>query len=144
MNVIEHAKKIAINGHKDQVRRDGITPYIKHPLRVAAKLCKKENSDEVIATALLHDIVEDTTITLKDLKKFGFSNEIVEAVDALTHRRKENYFKYIGQIQENPIARTVKNADIIDNLNDAPTTKQMYKYGKALTMLNEDESLGEI
>jgi len=73
---------------------------------------------EMIA-AVLHDIVEDTQITSEELRRQGFSEDILDAVRLLTKqdKDKQDYLSYIGQIRQNPIARKVKLADLEDNMN---------------------------
>ena len=87
-------------------------PYIFHPLRVMLRF-----GDPVAQTsAVLHDAVEDTEITLDDLRMAGFPEEVVDAIDALTHRADETYEEYIDRVARNPVARRVKVADVEDNL----------------------------
>lgn len=75
-----------------------------------------ETETEMIV-AVLHDTVEDTHWTLKDLHAAGFSSEVVEAVDCLTRREGETYDEFIERAKSNPLARRVKLVDIEDNLN---------------------------
>jgi (p)ppGpp synthase/HD superfamily hydrolase len=87
-------------------------PYIFHPLRLMLRF-----TDAVDQTAaVLHDAVEDTDITLDDLRAAGYRPEIVDAIDALTHRPPESYEQYIERVARNPVARRVKTADIEENL----------------------------
>jgi (p)ppGpp synthase/HD superfamily hydrolase len=67
--------------------------------------------------AVLHDVVEDTPHTLDNLRALGFSEEVVQAVDNLTHRDDEPYDAYVERAASNPIARAVKLADLEDNLD---------------------------
>lgn len=131
---IKEAKLLAIEAHKNQCKKDGITPYIKHPLSVASRA----KSEEEIMVALLHDIIEDTYITYDDLKEKGFSEEVINAVESITHLEEESYLRYIAKVCENPLARRVKILDILDNISDKPAMKQIHKYGKALAMLTEN------
>jgi len=74
--------------------------------------------DETAQTvAVLHDLVEDTSITLADLRAAGFSSEICDAVDCLTRRSGETYDSMIHRVAANPIARVVKLADLDDNMD---------------------------
>lgn len=75
--------------------------------------------------AMLHDIVEDTDTTLEDLK-YQFSQEILDAVDHMTHRKGEKYADYIGRVSVNDLARAVKIADLQDNMN---ITRIRYRMG---------------
>lgn len=110
--MLNKAIAIATKAHDGQVDKGG-NPYILHPLRVmmnceseAAKIC-----------AVLHDVIEDTNITFKDLKSQGFSDEIVTALDCLTKREGESYADFINRILPNEIACHVKLADLIDNMD---------------------------
>jgi len=67
--------------------------------------------------AVLHDVVEDTGWTLEQLREEGFSDEVLRAVDCLTHRDGESYQEFVERVQTNPIARQVKIADLEDNMN---------------------------
>ena len=88
--MIEKALQIAIKAHKGQTDVGG-KPYILHVLRVMNSVDK----DEEKITAILHDVVEDTDWTFNKLKKEGFSNEIIEAIDSVTKRKGEDYFAVI-------------------------------------------------
>ena len=111
MSKLELAYAIALVAHKGQVDKAGVD-YINHPKSVAAK-CKTEKEKIV---ALLHDVVEDTNITLEDLSQF-FENDIVEAINLLTHRDEDDYMTYLSRIKKNSLARTVKLADLENNMD---------------------------
>ena len=68
----------------------------------------------IYAAALLHDVVEDTEITFEDLTG-EFPEEVVEALRYLTRDKSMNYFDYIRNIRKNPIAKKVKQADLLHN-----------------------------
>ena len=134
MSTLERAIAIAAEVHAGQVDKAG-APYILHPLRVMMKVFTPE---ERIA-AVLHDIVEDSDLTLEDLRQNGFSEEIVQAIDALTRRREESYMEFVMRAGANPIARRVKIADLEDNCDlsriKEPTErdyKRLEKYREAL------------
>jgi (p)ppGpp synthase/HD superfamily hydrolase len=122
---------VANLAHHGQLRKDGRTPYIKHPARVADAV-----EDRLKPIAWLHDVVEDTKITLEDLKSYGFPAYIIEAVDVLTHKNREPNVIYWGRIKENPDALAVKLADINDNVNDSPSEHAKQKYARALAFFN--------
>ena len=108
------AVTVATRAHKGQVRKDG-TDYISHPVRVAVRCDTKEQK----IVALLHDVVEDTDMTLDELRELGFDRHIIEAVDAMTKRPGEVYLdEFIPRCKADPIARVVKLADIDDNMED--------------------------
>lgn len=113
MKYLEKAIKIAIEAHKNQVDLSG-EPYIEHIYRVA--LSVNGGKDERIV-AFLHDVVEDSDMTINDLRAAGFEERIIEAVDILTKREGQPYDSYIDRISTNKIAIAVKVADLKDNMN---------------------------
>jgi (p)ppGpp synthase/HD superfamily hydrolase len=103
------AMKIAYRAHHGQLDKSGI-PYIFHPIHLAEQM-----PDELTTcVALLHDIVEDTDLTLEDLKAV-FPEAITDAVALMTHHPEVPYLEYVLAIKENPIARIVKIADLTHN-----------------------------
>lgn len=137
MNIVDKALEIAIKAHKGQRDLAGVD-YIEHPKAVANLV----NSDEEKAIAYLHDVLEDTYITEKDLLQMGIPNNIVLAVKVLTKEKNEPYTKYIERVKENKLASTVKIADLQHNMNlsrIANPSKRDYerleKYKRALTFL---------
>jgi (p)ppGpp synthase/HD superfamily hydrolase len=109
---LKKAINIAVECHSGQKDRAG-EPYIQHPLRMMMKM---KTAEEKI-TAVLHDVVEDSTITIYDLRKESFSEKILKAVDALTKRKGESYKKSIERVKKNPLAVKVKIADFEDNMD---------------------------
>jgi len=131
------AIELAKQHHKGQTDKAG-KPYINHPLRVMNQM---KSEDEKIV-AVLHDIVEDTDISLNDLRNEGFSEEVVSAVECLTKQDGENYDSYIERISFNPLAVKIKLADLEDNkdLTRLPEVtdkdlERLEKYDKALEKL---------
>lgn len=114
--LIDRAHTIAATAHAGQTDKAG-APYIDHPRRVSNRVCHyapDELTEAAQAVAWLHDVVEDTPITLQDLAKH-FPPTIVTAVDALTHRAHETRENYYQRVATNTLARAVKHADIDDN-----------------------------
>ena len=109
---IERAIEIAARAHAGQVDK-AEEPYIFHPLRVMLSL----SGVQAQMAAVLHDVVEDTGITLDDLKSEGFSGDVVEAVAALTKADGESRLDAARRASQHPIARQVKLADVEDNIN---------------------------
>lgn len=109
---LEDAIVLAAQAHRGQLEKAG-RPYILHPLRVMLGVATET---ERIA-AVLHDVVEDTQVTLADIAAAGFASEVVVAVDALTHRADESYEDYVERAAANPIAHSVKVADLRDNMD---------------------------
>ena len=126
---INTMRQIAITAHTGQFRNDKKTPYITHILGVADAV-----EPRLKPIALGHDLLEDTKITLDDLKKAGFPKYILDAIDLLTHRNNEPNITYWKKILNNPDASTVKVADIKYNLNDSPSDRQKQKYQQALQL----------
>ena len=110
MASIEKAIQIAARAHEGQVDKQGL-PYILHPLRVMDGV---EGLDSKIV-AVLHDVVEDTTVTFDDLEQEGFSSEILAAVRCVTHAEGVPYAEYVVRCRDNAIARQVKLSDLADN-----------------------------
>lgn len=103
------AMQIAYEAHHGQTDKAGV-PYVFHPLHLAEAM-----EDEICCcAALLHDVVEDTAVTLEDLAAV-FPPEVVEAVALLTHEEGTDYFDYVRHIRSNPIALKVKLADLTHN-----------------------------
>lgn len=111
-DLLARAVEIAFEAHKDQYDKQGM-PYIFHVMRVAMAV-----EDPHRIAALLHDVVEDTSWTLDDLRK-EFPTFVVDSLDALTHRKGqgETYAHYIGRVAKDETARIVKLADLRDNLS---------------------------
>jgi hypothetical protein len=107
---IEKALQIAVQTHEGQKDKDG-QPYILHPLRVMHGV---HGSDAQIV-AILHDVVEDTSVTIEDLRTAGFSETILAGVGSVTHGKEESYVDYVVRCKGNPLGRQVKLADLEDN-----------------------------
>lgn len=137
-SIVDLAQQIATAAHEGQVDKAG-RPYITHPARVAARVSGDEYA---AAAAWLHDVVEDTDVTLADLERV-FPPEVVEAVDALTRRPDEEPASYYARVRQVPLASTVKLADLDDNSDpqrlarlDAQTRERLLaKYARARTEL---------
>ena len=134
---LDRAIELAKQHHEGQTDKAG-KPYIEHPLRVMNQV----ESEEEKIVAVLHDIVEDTDISLDDLRNEGFSEEVVSAVECLTKQDGENYDSYIERISFNPLAVKIKLADLEDNrdLTRLPQVtdkdlERLEKYDKALEKL---------
>ena len=132
------AYKVMMDAHKGQVDKLG-APYFEHPM-VVASMVKDENAKVV---ALLHDVVEDTKVTLLHLALMNFPQFIIEAVDAISRRKDEQYFVYIERVKQNTLAKEVKIADLNHNLDPVrlsgmPEKGQISlrrRYNKALNIL---------
>lgn len=150
MGNLEKAIEIAAKAHAGQIDKAGM-PYILHPLRMMMKM----NTLEEQIAATLHDVVEDTDYKLSDLQKAGFSEEVIYAVECLTHEpdpakdKNEDYAGFIEQVKKSRIAVNVKIADIEDNMDlcrlnkiDKKAVKRLKRYHAAwLTLKAHNESL---
>ena len=111
--LVYKAMHIAYNAHHGQLDKSG-APYIFHPIHLAEQM-----EDEFsCCAALLHDVVEDTEVTLEDLRK-DFPEEVVEAVRLLTHLDGVPDLEYLTAIKANPIALKVKLADNAHNADQS-------------------------
>ncbi len=108
-HLTNEAMKIAYAAHHRQTDKAGI-PYIFHPMHLAEQM----EDEYSTCVALLHDVVEDTDVSLDDLAKI-FPQEVVEAVAVMTHGKDEPYPEYVARVKENPIAKKVKLADLQHN-----------------------------
>jgi len=112
MSTLERAIEIACEAHRDQVDKAG-QPYVLHPLRLMMRM----ESLEQRLTAVLHDVVEDSSWTFEQLAAEGFAPAVVDAVAHLTRGEGESYEDFARRAGEHPIARVVKLADLEDNMN---------------------------
>ena len=141
------AMQIAYEAHAGQVDKCG-TPYVFHPYHLAEQM-----PDEVTTcVALLHDVVEDTPITLDELER-EFPPEVTESLRLLTHDPAVPYRDYIDALVVDPVARTVKRADLAHNLDEtrfegcghideAELSRRRERYRVALEVLDEGEQFG--
>ena len=146
--MLSKAIEIAAKAHRNQTDKGG-SPYILHPMRVMLNFCGDEE-EAVKICAVLHDVVEDTDVTLDDLRAEGFSEEIIAALDCLTKRKNENYDEFISRVLTNEIACRVKNGDLADNMDltriPNPTKKdieRVKKYSAAADRIMEAFSYGD-
>ena len=112
MSDLEKAIEIAVSAHRGGEDKAG-DPYILHPLSLMLQF---DDLDEMIV-AVLHDTVEDSSLTLGALEEAGFSSAVVTAVDALTRRENESYQEFISRLGSNSLARQVKLADLEHNMD---------------------------
>ena len=137
---LETAIRISANAHFGQVDKAG-KPYIFHPLRVMNSV----DTIEKKIVAILHDVVEDTDLTFNDLLEAGVPKASIEALKLLTHEKDAPYMDYIKIISSNPVARSVKIADLTDNSDLSRLSKvtekdleRLDKYKKALDVLKSE------
>lgn len=112
MTSLEQAIALAVQAHRGQTDKAG-QPYILHPLRLMLSL---RSEDEQIV-AVLHDVVEDTDITLDALRQHGFPEHVLTAIGLLSKQPGDTYEAFIDRLSANPLAVRVKLADLADNMN---------------------------
>lgn len=134
MASIEKAIQIAALAHDGQVDKQGL-PYILHPLRVMDGV----EGLEAKIVAVLHDVVEDTSVEFDDLERAGFSGAVLAAVRCVTHDQSETYADYVVRCRADPIGRQVKLSDLADNTRLSRTIvrpealgRDMARYSKYL------------
>lgn len=134
------AMKIAYSAHHGQTDKSGL-PYIFHPYHLAEQMTDETST----CVALLHDVVEDTPLSLDDLAQ-EFPPAVIEALRLLTHTQDVDYFDYVRAICQNPVARQVKLADLAHNSDETrfigystisadALTRRREKYAKAKAIL---------
>ncbi|MCH6258398.1 hypothetical protein MLD52_17695 [Puniceicoccaceae bacterium K14] len=135
IDLVKLAEQIATEAHLGQFRRGGVIPYIEHPASVSNRV---GNDPKARVVAWLHDVIEDSEIDAEELKKRGIPDDCVEAVVLLTKTDATAYDEYLEKIASSPLATMVKIADMISNLADNPSVKQLKKYSKGLVRLTQD------
>lgn len=137
--------KVALNlcfeAHKNQRDKSGM-PYVFHPFHLAEQM----KDEKTTIVALLHDVVEDTDVTLDDIRNMGFDDEVVAAIELMTHDLNVPYMEYVSRIKKNPISKAVKLADLHHNSDitrldevTARDEERLKKYAEAIRLLEEDD-----
>lgn len=125
--LLEKAIFIALRAHRGQFDKGG-NLYILHPLAVMNRV--KTLEEKIVA--VLHDVIEDTNVTVKELEEEGFPPYIIAALLSVTRNEDETYFEFIKRCIQNKIGRIVKLADIKENLDFSripnPTEEQIIAY----------------
>jgi (p)ppGpp synthase/HD superfamily hydrolase len=142
VSLLEAAIEMAVRAHRKQVDKAG-EPYILHPLRVMLRVREQGYRVEVQAAAVLHDVVEDTAVTLDDVA--ALDPAVAVLVDAVTRRPGEAYADFVRRAAKDPEARAVKLADVLDNrsrldrLPPEAAEPLAKRYEKALAVLMEEK-----
>jgi (p)ppGpp synthase/HD superfamily hydrolase len=139
VSTLERAIAIAAEAHAGQVDRAG-APYMLHPLRIMLRM---SSIDERIV-AVLHDVCEDCPgWTFDRLRREGFSDRIIDALDSVTKRDGEEYEDFVRRAVANPIGGRVKLADLLDNIDlsriAAPSERdfqRIEKYRRAIDLID--------
>lgn len=127
-DLLEKAISIAVQSHTGQTDKSG-KPYILHVLRV---MMKGKTNDERIC-GVLHDLVEDTDWTFEQLKEEGFPQHIIDALELVTKKEKEDYSDFIERISHNNLAIAVKLNDLEDNMDVSRLNKVTEKDAERLS-----------
>ena len=131
MNYLKIAKQITTEAHRGQKRKYNGEDYINHPRRVSEKF----TTENLQLVAWLHDVLEDSDFTAKDLLDRGIKAEVIDVIKNLTRQEGENYFNFIMKIKDNYQARIVKIEDIKDNLINSREGSLKDKYMLSLYIL---------
>ncbi len=138
---LEKAISLAVDGHRGKEDKAG-SPYILHPLRVMFKM---DTEDKMVA-AVMHDLIEDTETSLDDLREYGFSTGIIEAIDSVTRRDGEGYEEFIDRAGLHPMGADIKLADLQDNMDMSRIgfigdrdINRLKKYHRAMARIKELE-----
>ncbi len=127
--MLELALSIATEAHRGQFDKAGID-YIEHPIFVASQV----DSEKEKAVALLHDVIEDSSVTAEELLNAGLPETVVTAVQILSKKKGQDYQTYLKTVKSNPLARAVKIADIKHNSDllrlETITDKDLERLGK--------------
>ena len=110
--MLSSAIRIATAAHDGQYDRGGM-PYILHPLKVMHYT--KSTDEEILCIAVLHDVVEDSSVTWSDLREVCMSERVIAAVRALTKIPGQGYDEYREAVFGNRDAMLVKLADLRHN-----------------------------
>jgi guanosine-3',5'-bis(diphosphate) 3'-pyrophosphohydrolase len=140
-HILAKALTISMRAHAKQFDKSG-DPYIFHVLDVWQMIRSEHGSVAEQIVALLHDIVEDTPVSI-DMVRASFGETVADAVDAITKRKGETRDAYLARVTGNPIALKVKWADAcnnyshLDNIEDeAERERLVAKYQHTLKVLN--------
>ena len=143
-SLLDRAILIAVGAHTGQLYPSPEPePYVLHPLRVMAAV----DGESARVAAVLHDVVEDSEITLEQLEREGIPPDVLRTVDCLTRREGEEYSAYIRRVATDATAIRVKIADLHDNLRNNKAVdrtpevdERIRRYQAALLFLTERPS----
>ena len=141
MSMLGTAIRIASQVHEKQLDKGG-NPYILHPLKVMGTLHTTDS--ELMAIAVLHDVIEDSEWTMEMLENEGMSSRVLDALECLTHIDGESYEDYIKRIATNKDAIRVKLEDLSHNMDlkrlkglRQKDFERMEKYTRAYAFLSK-------
>ena len=111
-NKLALAISITAEAFKEKLDKGG-NPYILHCLRVMNKV--NSNDEDLMISAIMHDLIEDTHYTFAELTRLGFSDRVIGILHLLTHEKTTPYMEYIKAISVSEDATKIKLADLQDN-----------------------------
>ena len=127
-DIVEKALKLSAIAHNGQMRKEGAFPYIVHPVFTALLLAKNGFPDVVIASALVHDVLEDTSVTEKELGA-ELGEEILSIVKSLSEKKslswEERKSQYIESIRAG--SDEVKAVSVADKIHNARSMIEAHK-----------------
>ena len=142
MNILAKAIQFAADKHADQTDKGG-NAYILHPLRMMMRL--RTSDEELMAVAVLHDVVEDCSVSFDELRAFGMTERVVSGVKALTRQNGETYEQFIERLAGNRDALLIKREDLRDNSDltrlKGVTEKDVTRMQKYMRAFKRVESL---
>ncbi|MFS9149345.1 GTP pyrophosphokinase [Streptococcus infantis] len=137
-SMVDLALSIARQAHEGQLDKAGVD-YIEHPIYVASQV----DTEEEKAVALLHDVIEDSSVTAEELLNAGLPETVVTAIQILSKKKGQDYQTYLENVKSNPLARVIKLADLKHNSDlsrlSSVTDKdleRLEKYKKAIDFLS--------
>ena len=141
IDLLYKAYKIAEKAHSGQVDKAGVD-YIYHPIRVSKRFPEHDYESRIVA--LLHDVLEDSSMTAEDLANEGIPKHLVNAVVCMTRKPGEEYSDFIRRCCSDIIAARVKREDLNDNLDitrlkeiDEEDVARLNKYLRAREFLEK-------
>lgn len=139
--MLQKAIEVATEALKGKEDGNG-RPYVEHALRVMEKMSTEEEK----IVAVLHDVLEDSEWSARDLSALGFSKTVVDGVEQLTKRRDMTYYEYIEDISCSELASKVKIAEVLDNQDVVRVNKTSFKTysleeraAKTIKLLNHEQ-----
>lgn len=137
----KQAMRIAYDAHHNHQDKSG-TPYIYHVMHLAEEM----NDELSVVVALLHDVLEDSEMSLKNIKDYGFPQAVLDALSLFSHDKDRDYMHHIRMIKANEIARRVKLADLQHNSDitrldtvEGDDMIRLLKYKMAIELLQSEE-----
>ncbi len=139
-SMVDLALSIARQAHEGQLDKAGVD-YIEHPIYVVSQV----DTEEEKAVALLHDVIEDSSVTAEELLNAGLPETVVTAIQILSKKKGQDYQTYLENVKSNPLARVIKLADLKHNSDlsrlpsiSAKDRERLKKYKKAMDFLSSE------